>query len=127
LSLQARRTRRSRLGLFARFGVSAERVELDDPAEHAAFLERYADIDLALDTFPYNGGTTTEASRQGVPVIALAGDRWAARINASILREAGLSDARKMEEAKLQMWSRHCAQDSTLLARWGSAIRARHP
>jgi protein O-GlcNAc transferase len=57
------------------------------------FLERYADIDVALDTFPYNGGTTTtEALWQGVPVMSFAGDRWAARISASILREAGLAE-----------------------------------
>ena len=80
-------------GLFAKFSIPAERVELDGPAEHRLFLERYADIDVALDTFPYNGGTTTaEAIWQGVPVLSFAGDRWAARISASILHEAGLSE-----------------------------------
>jgi protein O-GlcNAc transferase len=79
--------------LFARYSIPAERVELDGPAEHCEFLERYADIDVALDTFPYNGGTTTtEALWQGVPVLSFAGDRWAARISASILREAGLAE-----------------------------------
>lgn len=65
--------------LFARFGVPPEQVELDGPAEHFTFLERYDDIDVALDTFPYNGGTTTmEAIWQGVPVLTFTGDRWAA-------------------------------------------------
>ena len=78
-------------GIFARFSVPAERVDLDGPAEHSRFLKHYAEIDIALDTFPYNGGTTTmEAIWQGVPVIAFAGDRWAARISASLLHEAGL-------------------------------------
>jgi predicted O-linked N-acetylglucosamine transferase (SPINDLY family) len=81
------------LDLFAQFSVPPEQLELEGPAEHYAFLERYADIDIALDTFPYNGGTTTmEAISQGVPVLTFWGDRWASRISASLLREAGLGD-----------------------------------
>ncbi len=71
---------------FSRFGVASERLELEGPAEHYAFLEKYAAIDVALDTFPYNGGTTTmEALWQGVPVLTFTGDRWASRISASLL------------------------------------------
>jgi predicted O-linked N-acetylglucosamine transferase (SPINDLY family) len=79
--------------LFARSGAPAERLELEGPDEHSAFLRRYDAIDVALDTFPYNGGTTTmEALWQGVPVLTFAGDRWASRISASLLREAGLTE-----------------------------------
>jgi predicted O-linked N-acetylglucosamine transferase (SPINDLY family) len=81
------------LDLFGQFSVPPGQIILEGPAEHFAFLERYADIDIALDTFPYNGGTTTmEAIWQGVPVLTFWGDRWASRISASILREAGLGD-----------------------------------
>ena len=80
-------------GQFARFAIASDRLDLEGPAEHYAFLERYAGIDVALDTFPYNGGTTTmEALWQGVPVLCFAGDRWASRISASLLREAGLAE-----------------------------------
>ncbi len=80
-------------GTFARHGISPDRLVLEGPDEHFGFLATYTRVDVALDTFPYNGGTTTmEALWQGVPVLACAGDRWAARISASLLREAGLGE-----------------------------------
>ncbi len=79
--------------LFAAHGVAGDRLQLEGPADHFDFLETYSRIDLALDTFPYNGGTTTtEAIWQGVPVVAFLGDRWVARISASLLRAAGLGE-----------------------------------
>jgi predicted O-linked N-acetylglucosamine transferase (SPINDLY family) len=54
-------------------------------------LKAYSRIDIALDTFPYNGGTTTtEAIWQGVPVVSFWGDRWVSRTSASILRAGNL-------------------------------------
>jgi protein O-GlcNAc transferase len=80
-------------GLFELHHISPERVHLEGPSDHYRFLETYGKIDIALDTFPYNGGTTTtEAIWQGVPVVAFSGDRWAARTSASILRSAALPE-----------------------------------
>lgn len=79
--------------LFQEHRISPDRIRLEGPAEHYQFIKTYDEIDIALDTFPYNGGTTTtEAIWQGVPVLAFRGDRWVARTSASILRTGGLGE-----------------------------------
>lgn len=80
-------------GRFARSGVEAGRLVLEGPEEHFDFLRAYGRIDVALDPFPYNGGTTTtEALWQGVPVLCFNGDRWAGRTSRSLLLAAGLGE-----------------------------------
>jgi protein O-GlcNAc transferase len=78
---------------FARRGVDRDRLTLEGPADHFAFLQHYDRIDVALDAFPYNGGTTTmEAIWQGVPVLTFEGDRWASRTSQSLLRRTHLGE-----------------------------------
>jgi len=81
------------LDFFTSEGIDSERVILLGPAEHDEFLKTYGKIDLALDTFPYNGGTTTmEALWQGVPLICFKGNRWVSRTSATLLNSARLCD-----------------------------------
>jgi predicted O-linked N-acetylglucosamine transferase (SPINDLY family) len=78
---------------FDQRGVPASRIDLEGGGDHRAFLAAYGRIDIALDTFPYSGGTTTmEALWQGVPVLTYNGDRWASRTTRSLLLAAGLDE-----------------------------------
>lgn len=83
-----------RAGLFDRMraqGLPVSRVELLPPAAStAAHLHCYGRVDIALDTFPYNGTTTTcEALWMGRPVVTIRGDRHAARVGTSLLSAIG--------------------------------------
>ena len=79
---------------FSRRGVSPDRIGLlPFLLEEADHLSVYCGVDVALDTFPYNGTTTTcEALWMGVPVVTLAGNTPASRVGVSLLGTVGLSD-----------------------------------
>jgi predicted O-linked N-acetylglucosamine transferase (SPINDLY family) len=78
---------------FAARGIAPERIELRSRSPHPAMLAEYGDIDLALDTFPYNGGLTTcEALWMGVPMVAIEEERMISRQTAAMLRVVGLPE-----------------------------------
>lgn len=79
-------------GWFTAKGIDAGRIELLPPtptlAEHLALYSR---LDVALDTYPYAGTTTTcEALWMGVPVVTMEGGTHVSRVGSSLLRGAGL-------------------------------------
>ncbi|MEA2734261.1 MAG: protein O-GlcNAc transferase, partial [Humisphaera sp.] len=79
---------------FRAHGVNGDRIDLVTLApkfeDHLAAMSA---VDIALDTFPYNGTTTTcETLWMGVPVVTLTGDTHVARMGLSILDSIGLSD-----------------------------------
>jgi predicted O-linked N-acetylglucosamine transferase (SPINDLY family) len=82
------------LEAFEQFGISAGRVEVRGwVAGREQHLRLYEGIDIALDTYPYNGTTTTcEALWMGVPVVTRAGGVHMSRVGASLLHAAGLDD-----------------------------------
>ncbi len=75
-------------------GIDLERITLlDRIAARGSHLAAYAAIDIALDTFPYHGTTTTcEALWMGVPVITLAGSTHVSRVGVSLLHNAGVAE-----------------------------------
>ncbi len=78
---------------FAAHGIAPDRLILTCTAPQPVTWAAYGEIDIALDPFPHNAGTTTiEALWQGVPVITLAGRPTVGRFGAAILSAVGLSD-----------------------------------
>lgn len=103
---------------FAAHGIAAERLEFAGrTATTTAHLACYHDIDIALDTAPYNGTTTTcEALWMGVPVVSLAGDRHMARVGASLLTAAGHPEWAAVSADDYVRCAAELAADSALLA-----------
>ncbi len=78
---------------FERAGIDAGRIVTFPRVGVAEYLRSFNDVDVALDTTPYSGGTTTcDALWMGVPVITVPGIRSVSRSAASILATVGLSD-----------------------------------
>ena len=74
-------------------GISSDRILLAKPMPQQAHLQRLRAADLMLDPWPYGGHTsTTDALHAGVPVLALRGGSFAARVSAALLLAAGLDE-----------------------------------
>ncbi|MGZ5051293.1 MAG: O-linked N-acetylglucosamine transferase family protein [Methylobacter sp.] len=74
-------------------GIDAERIELRGVSVHRQLLEEYADIDIALDPFPFSGGhTSCEALWMGVPVVTLYLDRVVSRQTWCFLNNIGMPE-----------------------------------
>jgi len=87
------RARRAFLQAFVDAGVDAARLTILPRVPFDEYLRQFDAVDLAFDTMPYGGGTTTfDALWMGVPVLTLVGERSAGRSSASILGELGLHD-----------------------------------
>ncbi|GAB3345424.1 hypothetical protein [Marilutibacter aestuarii] len=113
---------------FAAAGLPADRLELRPPVTSGlpAFLAQYADVDIALDPLPFNGGTTTlQALWQGVPVLTLPGERMAARSGLSILAGAGLSEWVAEDEDDFVARACRLADDGRARAAWRRGLRDR--
>ena len=78
---------------MAERGVSTNRLAFVGLVPTRQYLSLYSQVDVGLDPFPYNGGTTTlDALWMGVPVVSLATDRAVGRAGRSILTNAGLPE-----------------------------------
>jgi predicted O-linked N-acetylglucosamine transferase (SPINDLY family) len=81
------------IALFAEHGIIQERLSFYPRTNMFDYLALHHQVDMCLDTFPYNGGTTTcHALSMGVPTLTLAGQTPASRTGALILSHVGLED-----------------------------------
>jgi predicted O-linked N-acetylglucosamine transferase (SPINDLY family) len=90
LMAPAGRHRQRLLARLAAHGVAAERVSMVEFRPRAEYLRSYHDIDIGLDTFPYNGHTTSlDALWMGVPTVT--------RVGATSVGRAGLSQLHTLD------------------------------
>jgi protein O-GlcNAc transferase len=109
---------------FADHGVDPARLEMRAASTYEQLLAEYSGVDIALDSFPYNGGATTcDALWMGVPVVARLGDSLISRQSAAMLEAVGLPNLiARDNDAYLQI-AVDLATDVARLAALRSALR----
>lgn len=112
---------------FAEHDIDPTRIEtiarIDEASAH---LDLYNRIDIALDTFPYNGTTTTfEALWMGVPTVTLCGERHASRVGLSILSGLELEELAAHNPQEYTDIAVRLANDRDYLARLKAKLRDR--
>jgi len=114
--------------MFAAAGLDPARIQFSSwRSSIAEGLADYANIDVALDPFPYNGTTTScEALWMGVPVVTLTGEGHAGRVGASLLSAVGL-DGELAASSPDDYVAKAAAlgQDRDRLLRFRTALRPR--
>ncbi len=118
--------RRRTLAIMEREGLDPSRVEFAEPRGRRAYLELYHRLDMVLDTFPYNGHTTSlDALWMGVPVVSLAGEGAVSRAGLSQLSNLGLRDLVAFSEDEYVEIATRLAQDLPRLAELRRTLRGR--
>jgi predicted O-linked N-acetylglucosamine transferase (SPINDLY family) len=111
---------------FASLGVEPSRIEGHPRRSRADYWDLLAQVDLALDPWPFSGGTTTcQAAWLGIPTVTLAGDRPAARTGASLLAAMGLEDWVAADVEAYQALAARWGRDLEDLAALRAGLRAR--
>ena len=120
------RTRARLLDAFERHGVSAQRIDFRGRLAHEAFMRTHLEVDVALDTYPYHGTTTTVHTLwMGVPVVTLAGDTHRSRAGASLLANAACGDLVARSEDDYVAIASRLARDPMRLRALRESLRER--
>ncbi len=126
-TLADRATRQWLTGEFAERGMGEGRLILASAdATHFEHLNRYNQVDIALDPFPYNGVTTSfEAMWMGVPVVTLAGNSFVSRMGVSMLANLGMTQLIARTPQDYVAIATHLARDLDRLAALRAGLRER--
>lgn len=126
-ALQDKLLERRFIERFDALGVEPRRVEIRPwTATYAEHMAAFNEIDLVLDTFPYNGVTTTcDALSMGVPVVTLVGQRPLGRYGLALLRTVGFDDGVTQSLDDYVAAVCRLARDPARLAEWRPALQAR--
>jgi protein O-GlcNAc transferase len=115
-----------RAGIIEQLGVEENRVEFVTPRPREEYLKEYRAIDLALDTLPYNGHTTSlDAFWMGVPVVTLVGETVVGRAGWSQLCNLDLKELAARSEEQFILTAAGLAGDLPRLAEMRAGLRAR--
>jgi protein O-GlcNAc transferase len=111
---------------FARHGIDPARVELRGASFHADLLKEYADIDIALDPFPFTGGLTScEALWMGVPVVTWPQSRVVSRQTFAFLCAIGAPELAAKDADDYVRIAVELASDSRRLEELRATLRER--
>ncbi len=109
---------------FEARGVSARRIELRAASFHVDVLKEYADIDIALDPFPFTGGLTScEALWMGVPIVTWPQSRVVSRQTFALLSAIGHTDWVAADAQSYVNITQSLSQDLTSLAKVRARLR----
>lgn len=108
-------------------GLPEDRLRFEPPVSTGTELLRtYADIDIVLDTYPFNGGTTScFAVHMGVPIVSRYGKSLPSRMGLSILKNVGLGDWASDTDAGYVRNAVRAAADIAFLRRFRAEVRSR--
>jgi protein O-GlcNAc transferase len=111
---------------YAAQGIPENRLILEPTTGRVAALNSYNRIDIALDPFPYPGGTTSyEALWMGVPILTMRGSNYISHLGESIMHNAGLPEWIAENEADYIARAVAFSADLENLAKLRSSLRAR--
>jgi predicted O-linked N-acetylglucosamine transferase (SPINDLY family) len=118
--------REDAMRVFTAAGIESHRVNFVGRVSRSKYFDLYQRIDIALDPFPFTGGTTTcDALWMGVPVVSLVGETAVSRAGLSILSNVGLPELVAYSNEEYVKRACELANDLPRLAHLRETLRER--